>query len=127
MLFIIGLAGLAPHRRSQLSSNVRPHKMPRSWFALISKATALLCVAAAIGAVFFASTEQLTSNGGVRNSGGGDIFRGITGMLGETGARLLVGSLLMGMAVLFWRLPDESENVEKHSGKLEPPQKRKRR
>ena len=26
MLFIIGLAGLASHRRSQLSSNVRPHK-----------------------------------------------------------------------------------------------------
>jgi len=91
--------------------------MVRSWSSLIGKAVAVLCVLAAIGAVFFASPEQLMKNGGVRNSGGGDIFRGLTALLGDLGARLFVGGLLMGMGVLFWKASSEHTSKTKVQAK----------
>jgi hypothetical protein len=65
---------------------------------------AVVCLGLAIGAVFFASSDQLAKNGGVRNRHGGDLFAGLALYFGESVARALVGSVLLMMAWLFWRL-----------------------
>ena len=74
---------------------------------------AVLCFLAAIGAVFLASPEQLMTNDGVRNSGGGDMFRGLTALLGDLGARVLFGFLLLGLGALFWKSSDERKSEKR--------------
>jgi len=95
--------------------------MVRSWSSLLGKAMTVLCFLAAIGAVFFASPEQLMENGGVRNSGGGDIFRGLAALLGDFGARLFVGGLLMGMGALFWMSSSERKSKTNVQAKRRSP------
>lgn len=61
-----------------------------------------LCVLAGIAVMFSASFEQLSSNNGVRNRGGGDLFVGLAAAVGEPLARGLVGATFFFLAWLFW-------------------------
>lgn len=62
----------------------------------------VLCVLAGIAVMFSASFEQLSSNNGVRNRGGGDLFVGLASVVGEPLARGFVGATFFFLAWLFW-------------------------
>lgn len=61
-----------------------------------------LCVLAGIAIMFSASFEQLSSNNGLRNRGGGDLFVGLAAVVGEPLARGLIGATFFFLAWLFW-------------------------
>jgi hypothetical protein len=70
---------------------------------LFFRSLAVLCALAGIAILFFASFEQLASNKGLRNRGGGDFFVGLAALVGEPLARGLIGGTFFFLAWLLWR------------------------
>ena len=61
------------------------------------------CILSGIAVMFFASVDQLGTNGGVRGRGGGDIFLGLMALVGQPIARGLIASFFFLCAWLFAR------------------------
>lgn len=91
--------------------------MSRWHITAVSVSLASICVALAIGVLFFASFDS-TSWGGARL--GNDLFRGISAVLGEKTVRLLgaVILILMGLSFLRKRQSPKGDRVELGGSKV---------
>jgi hypothetical protein len=65
---------------------------------------AVLLLVMAVGVVFFAPIEELSRTRGLRGGSSSGLFLGLVFWLGEPVARAAAGTVLVGLAWLFFRM-----------------------